>query len=360
LAIVRAIGVVLLFLAATGFGPPGFVPSSSAQDPFYASQVPKVQRLQPPQIGASGAAVVDAATGKLLFGKDQRRRLPMASTTKVMTALVALERGQPGQIVRVDVNAADLPGSSVMGLKAGERLSLLDLLYGMLLPSGNDAAIAVARAVAGSEDAFVSLMNQRAAQLGLADTHFANVHGLDAPNHYTSAADLAEITRVALRNPTFAQIVATQDKTVQGNATYRLQNTNPLLGRPDVEGVKTGHTDLAGACLVAGFRRDGHLVVTVVLNSPDSSAESLAIADYAFSAYAWPETALLDSPFDRAPDGSPWVLLRGLAAPVVPAWQTPYLRSDVDAGAGVVRLTLAGAVVGSAPIAAATPTPSSP
>ena len=348
--------VLALGIFATGFGPPALVESSDAADPLYAYQVPLAQRLAPPSVGARGAVVMDEATGQVLYGKDERRRLPMASTTKMMTALLALERGQLSQVVRVDVNAAEMPDSSTMGLTPGERLTLEDLLYGLLLPSGNDAAVAIARAIAGSEPAFVDLMNQRAAELGLADTHFANPHGLDAPDHYTSAADLARLARVALRNPTFAQIVATRHKAVRGRATYDLTNTNPLLGRPDVEGVKTGHTDQAGSCLVAAFRRDGHRVLTVVLNSPDYVADSLALPDYAFAAYAWPTLSLPDGPLDRDPaTGSPSVTLGQQPPIVLPAWQLPLLRAELPAGAGEARFSVAGSPVVVVPLAEAAP-----
>src|SRR3990172_91439 len=176
-----------------------------------------------------------------------------------MTALLALERGQLDRLVRVDVDASQLGYSSVMGLRPGEELTLEDLLYGLLLPSGNDAALAVAGHLGGSVARFVDLMNQRAAELGLVNTHFANPHGLDAPEHYSSAADLVRLARTAMANPTFAKIVSTRERTVRGKlATYELRNTNRLLGTyPGVDGVKTGSTDAAGQCLVAAAQRGG-------------------------------------------------------------------------------------------------------
>ena len=344
--------VLLLGFAATGFGPPALIESSEGSDPFYAHQVPLARRLEAPAVGAPSVAVLDEATGQLLYGKDERRRRPMASTTKIMTALVALERGQLSQVVTVDLDAADMPGSSTMGLSAGEQLTLLDLLYGLLLPSGNDAALAIGRAVAGSDAAFVDLMNQRAAELGLADTHYANPHGLDAPDHYTTALDLARLTRIALRNPTFAQIVATREKTVQGKATYRLRNTNRLLSRPDVEGVKTGTTEAAGQCLVAVVRRDGRRVITVALGSPDHAADSLALADYAFAAYAWPDLRLPDSPFERellGSHGSPDTVKPPTI--VLPAWQVPLLRTQIDSTARSVCFLVAGSPVATVALA---------
>lgn len=356
-----AVLLLVLGLSATGFGPPGLVPSSSTQDPLQAYQVPAVQRMAAPPIGAAAAIVVDEQTGQVLFASDERRRLPMASTTKIMTALLALERGQPAQMVKPRITAADMPGSSLMGLVPGEQLPLSDLLYGLLLPSGNDAAIAIAEAVGGSEAGFVELMNRRAAELGLANTRFANPHGLDAPGHYTTAADLAQLTRIALRQRAFAEIVATREKTVQGKATYRLRNTNPVLGQPGVEGVKTGHTDLAGACLVTVVRRDGHRVVTVVLNSPDYGAESLTLAEHAFSGYVWTRLTLPDSPLERQLSAGV-APAAGIQAPVVPipAWQQPYVRVHVLPEAREARLKVAGSTIATLPLVesgSATPRP---
>ena len=333
--------------AVLGFGPPSVVDSSSevgASYPFVASQIAAAQRATPPAIGARASIVIDTATGRQLAGGHERDRLPIASTTKIMTALLAIERGRLDQVVTASVTAADLPGSSVMGLRSGERLTLEDLLYGMMLPSGNDAALTVARAIAGSDTAFVALMNRRAAELGLADTHFANPHGLDAPDHYSSATDLASLARVALANPTFARIVATRQKTVVGlasKASYDLTNTNPLLARTDAEGIKTGHTDAAGACLVGAFLRDGHRIITVVLNSPDYTADSVALADYAYSASVWQIIESPASPFDRAP-GATRPRFRDSSTIVLPAWQVPYLSVEVLPAGDTVRVSVAG------------------
>jgi D-alanyl-D-alanine carboxypeptidase len=349
----RGSSLVLLALflgaSATGFGPPGLLDSSSGDRPVYAYQVPQARRSPPPTVAARSAVVIDEATGKTLFGRDEHQRLPMASTTKIMTALVAVERGQLDQMVTVDVDAADMPDSSVMGLRPGERLTLRDLLYGMLLPSGNDAAVAIARAVGGSEPAFVALMNRRAAELGLADTHFANPHGLDAPDHYTTAVDLAQIARVALRNPTIAQIVATKEKTIRGRDTYNLKNTNRLLTRSDVEGVKTGTTDLAGSCLVAAFRRNGHPVISVVLNTPDYAPDSLALADYSYSTYAWVRPVLPIGPFDLDPATGQARIALAAEPLVLPRWEAPLLRTIVDGQ--TARLAVGGETVGIAPLA---------
>jgi len=247
------------------------------------TRTPIPARAGQPSVAARAAAVLDVSSGQILYGKSATARVPMASTTKIMTALIALESGNLSQVVNVTVDSRKCVDCSLMGLRPGERLTLLDLLYGMLLPSGNDAAQQIAITIGGSEQAFVGLMNARAQQLGLIDTHYANPHGLDAPGHYTSAVDLARLTRVALTDPTFAKIVQTSAKTVKGARTYNLKNTNKLLPRNDVFGVKTGNTDAAGRCTVVLFRRGGRDVIVVVLGSQDRDGVALQLANYAYS-----------------------------------------------------------------------------
>lgn len=253
--------------------------------------IPK--RAGQPDVAARAAAVLDLSTGAFLYSKNATARVPMASLTKMMTALLAVERGSLDQMVNVTVDSRTYVDSSLMGLLPGERLSLLDLLYGLLLPSGNDAADQIARTIGGSEQAFVGLMNDRAKQLGLNDTHYANPHGLDDPNHYSSAVDLARLASVALQNPTFAKIVQTSARTVRGVRTYQLKNTNKLLPRDDVFGVKTGNTDAAGRCTVVLFRRQGRDMIVVVLNSVDRDGVALRLANYA---YSLPARTQLDGP----------------------------------------------------------------
>ena len=341
--------------AATGFGPPGLLESSDAETPILGHQVPLARRMAAPTEASRAVVIVDDASGRVLYGDDEHVRLPMASTTKMMTALVALERGRLDQEIDVTIGAADLPGSSVMGLLVGDRLTLGDMLYGLLLPSGNDAALNIAWAIGGSEEGFVELMNQRAIALGLTDTHFVYSHGLDDPAHYSTAADLAQIARAALRNPTFARIVATKEHVVRGRlATYELENSNRLLGRADVEGVKTGTTDLAGSCLVSAFRRDGNRVIAVVLNASDIGRDEVAItlADYAFDAFTWARPTLAISPFD-VPPGAALPSIPGDPRVALPAWQAPLLRTVVR---GDQAIFLVGEqVVGTAPLTVASP-----
>ncbi len=232
----------------------------------------------PPVVTARAAYVFDADLGFTYYGKSADTELPMASCTKIMTALLAVERGSLDQTVKVGADAAAFatPGNSYMGLSAGEQLPLRDLLYGLMLPSGNDAAMAIADAIGGSEQHFVALMNQRAQQLGLTHTHFANPHGLSAPGHYTTARDLAVLAGVAMKNPTLVQITSTAHYSIAATAThkaYELETGDDLLAGarspyPGAIGVKPGFTGDAGYCQAFAAIRHGHLIVGVVLGEP--------------------------------------------------------------------------------------------
>ena len=243
-----------------------------------------------PAVSGDAAILVDESSGVSLFEKDVHTRLPPASLTKIMTVLVALERGHLDDRVEVNIDSRRMRGSTVMGLVPGERLTLEDLLYGMMLPSGNDAALAIAEHISGSTDAFVEVMNQRAAELGLINTHFANPHGLDAPSHYSSAFDLAVLARVAMQRQDFREIANTKYRVVTGAmATYQLGTLNPLYGRlAGVDGVKTGFTRTARQTLVGSVTRNGHRIIVVVLRSPDRASDGTALLNWAFEAHAWP------------------------------------------------------------------------
>jgi D-alanyl-D-alanine carboxypeptidase (penicillin-binding protein 5/6) len=209
-----------------------------------------------------------------------------------MSALLALQYGKLDQQITVgsDAVAAGAGVNSHMGVSKGETLSLRDLLYGMMLPSGDDAAVAIADGISGSQQAFVQLMNARAQALGLTHTHYANPNGLDAPGHYTSASDLVKLAEIAMRNPVFATIVATQNYNIPAtdkHKSYDLPNTNALLGSYDgAEGIKTGSTDNAGECLVfAALRNDANLI-GVVLGAPDDPtrfSDARALLDWGFT-----------------------------------------------------------------------------
>ncbi len=242
--------------------------------------------VAPPAVGARGAALMEAETGRLLFAQASDARLPMASTTKIMTALIALERCSVDEMVTVPREAYGVEGSS-MYLNAGEELLLSDLLYGLMLVSGNDAAVAIACHVAGSVEAFAALMNERARELGCTDTHFVTPNGLPDDDHYTTAADLCRIACAAMQNEAFAALVGTTyHETSSGDKTRTLKNKNKVLWQYEGGcGVKTGYTDAAGRCLVFAAEREGTRLVGVVLNCPDMWNAAYALLDYGFAAY---------------------------------------------------------------------------
>ncbi|MGM9680533.1 MAG: D-alanyl-D-alanine carboxypeptidase family protein [Eubacteriales bacterium] len=249
--------------------------------------------LQAEEIGASlptvsaQAAILRSADGTVLFEKNSDARLPMASTTKIMTALVAIEQLPADSVITVPKEAVGVEGSSAY-LIAGEQITLGDLLHALLLQSANDAATAIAIAVSGSVESFAELMNKRAKEMGLTNTHFCNPHGLDDPDHYTSAADLAEITARAMENPEFREIVSEQKyvSTSLSGITRWFTNHNRLLMSYDgAIGVKTGYTMRTGRCLVSAAERDGLTLIAVTLRDPDDWRDHTAMLDYGFSCF---------------------------------------------------------------------------
>ena len=240
------------------------------------------------RISARNAVLIHADTGEILFGQNEHARAPMASTTKIMTALVALEALPVETEVKITAESVGIEGSSIY-LTEGEVLTLEALLYALMLESANDAATAIAIAVSGDVQTFAERMNQKAAALGLKDTHFVNPHGLDDPEHYTTAYELAIITKEALKHPVFQRIVATQRTTIphQGASGVRLLlNHNKLLRSYDgAVGVKTGFTKKTGRCLVSAAKRDGLSLIAVTLHAPDDWRDHTAMLDYGFSLY---------------------------------------------------------------------------
>lgn len=251
----------------------------------------RVRALPTPQITAEMAVLVDEASGAVLWGHDEHREVAPASLTKIVTAMVAIELADPRERVTVDVDSRVMWDSTVMGLRPGEEVSLEDLLYGLMLPSGNDAALAIARYVAGSEERFVELMNARVRALGLQHTQFRNPHGLDAEGHYSSPYDMAMLAREAMRDPLFRQLAAAKEWACSGLLqSYHLVNLNRLLWRyPGADGVKIGYTDDAGRTMVVSATRDGHRVYASFMRSRDLVRDGTALLDYAFEAYAWPQ-----------------------------------------------------------------------
>jgi D-alanyl-D-alanine carboxypeptidase (penicillin-binding protein 5/6) len=242
-----------------------------------------------PDVVARSAILVDASDGHVLFRRDARTRRPIASVTKLMTALLTVERLPLERRLRAG-RYSGTPAESTLGLVPGERMSVADLLRALLLASANDAAVTLARGAGGSVEEFVSLMNSKAQQLGLTHTHYANPVGLDEVGNYSSARDLATLARVVLRNGFIAETVDTPRARLLTGAHPRIvANRNDLVGRvPWVDGVKTGHTSQAGYVLVGAGRRAGAQLVSVVLGTPSESArdtDTLALLDYGLAQY---------------------------------------------------------------------------
>ena len=237
------------------------------------------------EVNAEAAVVMDADSGRLLYAQNPDKRLANASTTKIMTALLTLEQPDQDRYFTVDSDAIQVEGTT-MGLQPGDSVTLHQLAAGMLLPSGNDAANAAAVEIAGSEEAFVRLMNQRAAELGLENTQYRNPSGLDAEGHYSSARDLATLAAHALENEDFADIVSKQEiRMAFGNPPYNrsLYTTNKLLERyPYALGVKTGYTDDAGLCLVTAAEKDGTRLIIVTLNGKDDVNTHMRLYEHFF------------------------------------------------------------------------------
>ena len=237
-----------------------------------------------PKVKAPAAIVIDASTGQILWSKRAHMRRPIASTTKIMTALVAMEHLRPTDIVRVTRKAARVPYGE--GLRAGERVPVWKLYYGLLLASANDTAVALAEAAGGTRERFLRLMNEKARALGLRHTHYRSASGLIDEGNYSTVRDLAMLTRHALRLPRFREIVATKHKRVWWKPPTHAklyENHNKLLWRyRGADGVKTGWTRAAGRCLVASATRNGIQLITVVLDSPDHYRDTIHLLDYGF------------------------------------------------------------------------------
>lgn len=246
---------------------------------FLVLQVPSAQAA----VSAASAILMDAGSGRVLYEKNGRQPRPIASITKLMTALVALESGHElDDEVVVDRAWTGAEGSSLY-LKPGETLTLKTLLYGLLLHSGNDAALAVSGYCGGTVEQFVAQMNQKAQRLGMKNTSFANPSGLSSEEHFSSAYDMALLAQACLENETLREIVATRSVTLEER---HFTNHNKLLWRyPGCIGLKTGYTEKAGRTLVSAAERDGMTLICVTLNAPDDWADHAALFDFGFSNY---------------------------------------------------------------------------
>ncbi|HUH08341.1 MAG TPA: D-alanyl-D-alanine carboxypeptidase family protein [Egibacteraceae bacterium] len=279
-------------LVALGTLAPTWPDAAAAAQPGIPALAPGASQVAAiPEVSAAGAVLWDPADDRVLYGKQEAAGRPMASTTKIMTALLALEAGVVDEEIMVSSTAAalgEIGGAANLGLVAGQRVPARSLLTGLIVRSGNDAAVAVAEHVAGSEAAFVEKMNARAAELGLESTGFVNASGLtDDLSHQASPLDLARLAQVAMSHPDFAAWAATTFLDVPG--LPRNPSRNELLTiYPGATGVKTGYTDLAGLCLVASATRDGRTLFAVVLGSQDSFADAIALLNHGFDDFRRP------------------------------------------------------------------------
>ena len=315
-----------------------------------------------PEVSARSAILMDAASGRILCEKNAERKSLIASTTKIMTGLLAAEAGELDEEFTIPPEAVGIEGSSLY-LKEGEKLTREQLLYGLMLRSGNDAAVALALAVSGDVESFVTRMNERAAELGLTDTHYANPNGLDDDGNYSTARDLAALTRTAMENETFAKVVGTKQYRF-GNRV--LVNHNKLLWRCEgAVGVKTGYTKKAGRLLVSAAEREGRRLIAVTIDAPSDWADHRALLDYGYSEYA--QTVLLPAGARigaaRVVGGQSLlvqaVLTRELSYPLLPG-EEPELRlnlpefvyAPVETAelAGSVQAVLDGEVVAEVPL----------
>jgi D-alanyl-D-alanine carboxypeptidase/D-alanyl-D-alanine carboxypeptidase (penicillin-binding protein 5/6) len=263
-----------------------------AFSPWAALPVKADQGL--PGLSALSAVLMLAETGEVLYSKAGKSKLPMASTTKLMTALIACEADTPGKTIRMSEELCTVEGSG-MGLKAGDEISLRGLVLGAMLASGNDAANAIAVMLGGTQERFAAMMNRRAKELGMVNTLFVTPSGLDAPGHCSTAYDMALLARAALENPILLQICASKSAVVRlSGREIRLSNHNRLLREYEgCLGLKTGFTKKAGRCLVSAARRGGLTLVCVTLNAPSDWTDHKRLLDYGF--------ALLDERAEEIP-----------------------------------------------------------
>lgn len=245
--------------------------------------------INEPQINARAAIIYDRSTKQIIWGKNEMEKRAMASTTKIMTAIVVLENANLDDVVTISKKAAGTGGSRLK-IRAEDKIAVRDLLYGLMLRSGNDAAVALAEHVGESVEGFAGLMNKKAEQIGLKNTHFVTPHGLDDEKHYTTAYELAILTDYALENSTFKKIVNTKSTQIRINENpMNIYNTNELLGvLPGVDGIKTGFTNNAGRCLVTSCTREKNQIITVVLGcdtKKQRTSDSTKLIEYAYKNY---------------------------------------------------------------------------
>ncbi len=287
---------ILIFLFMIQLSTPSFCDETDEEivdvsSEIEASTQASSSKDQIPTVNSRSCVVLDRNSKMILYGKNEKNQVKMASTTKIMTAIIVIENHSLDQTVEVSKKAAGTGGSR-LGLKTGDKITIRDLLYGLMLCSGNDAAVCLAESVGGSVAEFSDLMNNKAQQLGLSHSHFESPHGLDSDGHYTTAHELALLSDYALKNPTFLNIVGTKHYTVTINGYPKnLSNTNELLGNLDgVYGIKTGFTNGANRCLVTACKRGNMDIICVVLGADTKkfrTQDSIKLIEYTFKTFEY-------------------------------------------------------------------------
>ncbi len=326
--------LLILGLPCMGFGPPAMLGPEGTGQAVFPWQVEEVQDLiSPPPVTAEGVVVMDVASGRVLYSRNPHVHYAPASLTKMVTALVAVDKAKLPDKVPITLSWQDVPPeSSVMGLEAGEELTLEGLLCGLMLVSGNDAAVAIAKHLAGSEGAFVQMMNDKVWDLGLRDTHFDNAHGMDSDTHFSSPYDMAVIGRNVLANPDLAKIVATPQERVLGHGVYPMHNINRMLtGYPGGDGIKTGYTDNAKQAVVASATINGSRAIVVTMRSDGYAADATRLFDYTFKSYTGIKIGPMPCPPSFQSEGMDNLRARpnGMAEKMlVPRWQRDSVRQS--------------------------------
>lgn len=263
--------------------------SSTALDAAAAATSPTPVPTEPaslPYVSAHSVAVLEASCGALMFGRAPHQQYSPASLTKLMTAVVALDNADPSTLITAHIDGQQLfdkTGSTIMGLKPGQQLSLLDLLYGLLLPSGNDAAVAIAEGIAGTQAQFVDMMNTKAKSLALDDTHFTNPHGLDDPKLHSSAYDMAVLARYVMQNPTLREIVSTVSWQPRWDGPPVWNGNRLITEYPGADGVKIGYTEKSAQTIVASATRGGRRIIVSLMYSQDRYSDAERLLDWAFA-----------------------------------------------------------------------------
>ncbi|MCS7173860.1 MAG: D-alanyl-D-alanine carboxypeptidase [Armatimonadetes bacterium] len=332
-------------------------------------------RGAPPQVEATAFVLLEERTGQILLARNPNLPRPPASTTKILTALLVLENLPLDRMVTISERAAAQREGSSIGLEVGERRTVRELVYALLVKSANDAAVALAEAVDGSVERFVQRMNARARALGARNTHFVNPHGLHHPDHYTTASDLAHLARASLQNPVFREIVRTRVYEFPGpQGPLRFLSGNRLLGHyPGADGVKTGWTAQSGRCLVASATRNGRRLIAVLLNAPQVFRDAARLLDYGFEEFVlriFARRGTVVGTF-RLPEGLtvPAVAARDLTVSLprgtrasLRIWAHPDLHPPIEAGetVGGAEVIVTGRPIASTPLVAgeAVPMPS--